>query len=242
MLKLAKFVLPVGVLLIGIAVSFADKDSKESKVSKTDAVACKGDKCEVACSDCQGPVAKAMDALPKLVYRIGEETTTSPIQAGRIATKTKHKIEFVVGEKVFKEESVAFVALVDTTEKFVGDFAKPQECKVSGQTLVAGKSVCCEVAAGQVASLVKTAMDDVKITYKVGKETVCCPDAAQALAKKSGEKVVKMVAGQRCGGCSSTTRLSLARAKYKAAIEALLAADKNESGDNSEAKRPAEEI
>ena len=72
-------------------------------------------------------------------------------------------------------------------------------------------------------------MDEVKVTYLVGKESVCCPDAAMALAKKSGEKVVQLVAGQKCGGCSSTTRLNLAHAKFKAAVEALLAADKKNS-------------
>ena len=191
--------------------------------------------CEAACSECQQcPVAKAMDALPKLVYRIGDETTTSPVQAGRIARKTKHKVKFAVQDKVFQEETEAFAALVDMTEKFVGDFAKPQKCDVSGSTIVAGKSLCCEVAAGQVANLVKKAMDDVKVTYLVGKESVCCPDAAKALAKKSGEKVVQLVAGQKCGGCSTTTRLNLARAKYKAAVEALLAADKKNSESSAD--------
>ena len=85
-----------------------------------------------------------MEALPKLVYRIGDETTTSPVQAGRISGKTKHKIEFVVVDKVFHEETEAFAALVDTTEKFVGDFAKPHKCDVSGSTIVAGKSLCCD--------------------------------------------------------------------------------------------------
>ena len=225
MLRLAKFVVPICVVLVAIAASHAGKDSKETQVAGKDSK-----QCDAACSECQQcPVAKAMEALPKLVYRIGDETTTSPVQAGRISGKSKQKIEFVVENKVFHEETEAFSALVDMTEKFVADFAKPQKCDVSGSTIVAGKSLCCEVAAGEVANLVKKSMDDVKVTYLVGKESVCCPDAAMALAKESGEKVVQLVAGQKCGGCSSTTRLNLARAKYKAAIEALLAADKKNS-------------
>ena len=66
--------------------------------------------------------------------------------------------------------------------------------------MVAGKKLCCDAAAGEVVGLVKKAMDDVKVTYRVGKESVCCPDAAEALAKKTGEKVVQLVAGQQCGG------------------------------------------
>ena len=155
MLKLAKIVVPTCVVLIAIAASYAGKGQGENLAADAD---CK--QCNVACSECEaGAVAKAMDALPKLVYRIGDETTTSPVQAGRISRKNGHKVEFVVAKEVFKEEPKAFAALVELTEKFVGDFAKPQTCDASGSTLVAGQSFCCEVAAGEVSSLVKKAMD-----------------------------------------------------------------------------------
>lgn len=237
MLRLAKFVAPVCVVLVAIAATYADKDSKEVQVDAKD---CK--QCDAACSECQQcPVAKAMDALPKLVYRIGDETTTSPIQAGRLSGKLKRQVEFVVEDKVFQEETEAFAALVEVTEEFVSDFAKPRKCDVSGSTIVAGKSVCCDIAAGEVAKLVSKAMDDVKVTYLVGKESVCCPDAAKALAKQSGEKVIQLVAGEKCGGCSSTTRLKLAHAKYKAAIEAMLAAD-NENSESSANSTSANDV
>ncbi len=181
----------------------------------------------LACKDCQGcPVAQAMSKLPQLMYRVGDETTDSPVLAGRLARQTKAKIEFVVADKVFDVETDAFAALVETTEKFVEDFAQPRTCEVSGTTTIAGKDVCCEAAAGELAALVKKAMDDVKVTYLVGKESVCCPDAAKALAEKTGEKIVPCVAGQE-SGCGSTNRLNIARAKYKAAIEAIVAAEQN---------------
>ena len=220
MLRIAKFVVPIGVLLLAIADSHADKDCKQ---------------CETAWSECeQCPIAKAMDSLPKLLYKIGDEMTSSPVEAGRMARKTKHKIEFAVADRVFADESAAFNALVDTTEKFVSDFAQPQKCEVSGKTQVAGKSLCCDEAAAEVARLAKKAMDDVKVTYLVGEESVCCPDAAQALAKKSGEKVIPVVAGQKCGGCGTTTRLNIARAKYRAAMKALFAADQKNSERNTD--------
>lgn len=228
---IAKLVTPLCVVLVAIAAAHADSDSKKCQAdckSKDCQVASKDcQQCESSCSDCKGcPIAKAMEALPKLVYKIGDETTTSPIQAGRIATKTKHKIEFVVADKVFADEPKAFAALVDTTEEFVNTFATPHKCESTGSTLVAGKSLCCDEAAGEVVSLVKKAMDEVKVTYRVGDQSVCCPDEAKSLAKESGEKVVQLIAGQKCGGgCGSTTRLSIAHAKYKAAIQALLAAD-----------------
>ena len=236
--KLAKYAVTLCVVFGAIAISYAGKDSKENQVSEATSK-----KCDAACSECKPcAVSKAMEALPKLVYRIGEETTTSPVEAGRIARKTKHKIEFVVQEKVFKEETVAFAAMVDMTEKFVADFAKPRKCNVSGNTIVAGKSVCCEVAAGEVVSLVKKAMDTIKVSYRVGEETTCCPDAAKALAEKSGEKVVKVVAGKACGGCSTTTRLNLARAKYKAAVEALLASDKDAGEGKTSQSETADDV
>ena len=77
-------------------------------------------------------------------------------------------------------------------------------------------------------------METIQVSYRVGKETTCCPDAAKALAQKSGEKVVPVIAGKACGGCSTTTRLNLARAKYTAAVEALLAAEKGASKDAAE--------
>ena len=231
MLRTAKLLVPLSVLLIAIGVTYAEKESKEKQVAAVKSC----EQCEATCAECQQcPVSKAMEALPKLVYKIGDETTTSPIQAGRLAQKTKKKVKFVVLDKVFQEETEAFAELVDTTEKFVSEFAKPRQCDASGDTIVAGKSFCCEVAAGEVVTLVKKAMDDVKVTYQVGKESVCCPDAAKELAKQSGEKVVKLVAGKNCGGCSSTTRLSLAHAKYKAAVEALLAADKKQAEDSGD--------
>ena len=228
MLKAAKFLVPVATVFVAIAVSQAEKSNDAKTVAATDC-----QKCEATCSDCAScPLTKAMEALPKLVYKIGDETTTSPVQAGRISRKTKHKVEFAVLDKVFQNETEAFAALVDMTEKHVADFAKPKKCETSGKTFVAGKSLCCDVAANEVTTLVKKAMDTVKVTYMVGKTSVCCPDEAKLLAKKSGDKVIQCIAGQKCGGCGTTNRLTLARAKYKAAIEALLAAEKKAQGND----------
>ena len=173
-----------------------------------------------------------MDKLPKLVYKIADETTESPVLAGRLSRQHKAEIKFAVVDQVFDVESDAFAALIETTEKFVDDFAKPQTCKVSGNTTVAGKEVCCEAAAGELAALAKKAMDGVQVTYLVGKESVCCPDAAKALAAKTGETIVPCL-GDKKSGCASTNRLNIARAKYKAAIAAIVAAEKKET-ENSE--------
>ena len=100
------------------------------------------------------------------------------------------------------------------------------------RSTVAGKEACCDEVASELTALVKKAMDGVEVTYLVGKEAVCCPDAAKALAEKTGEKIVPCVAGQE-SGCGSTSRLNLARARYRAAIEALVASEK-ESAEKSD--------
>lgn len=222
MLKLAR---SMSLLCVVFALSTnlpAGEDCKDCLASK-DCAACQD------CKDC--PIAKAMEKLPKLVYKIGDEATDCPVEAGKLARQQEAKIKFAVAEKVFDVETEAYAALIETTEKFVADFAKPRTCEVSGNTSVAGKELCCKDAAGELAALVKKAMDDVKVTYLVGKESVCCPDAAKALAEKTGEKVVQCVGDQK-SGCGSSNRLNLAHAKYRAAIAAIVAAEKKNTEES----------
>ena len=114
--------------------------------------------------------------------------------------------------------------MVETTETFVNNFVTPKKCEVSGKTTVGGKSCGCCVEAENRTKLVHAAIKDIKMTYKVGKESTCCSQSAGALAKKSGEQI-KYVINKEETCCSHTARLNLARAKYAAAVEALVAAD-----------------
>ena len=185
--------------------------------------ACK-EACKSACKGC-ALSSKALADLPAFVYKIGDETTDNPAEAAKISRNSGNKIQFIGAGKEFEVESDAFAFTVAETEKFVAKFAAPKKCEVSGQTTVAGKKVCCDVAASQVAAIAKKAMDSVQVSYRVGKTSVCCPDAAKALAKKTGEKVVQCV-GNDASGCGLTTRLKLAQARYIAIVEAIAASDK----------------
>lgn len=185
-----------------------------------------------ACEGCTASCSKTLAGLPTFVYKIGDATTDCPAEAAKISRKSKKKIQFIGAGKEFAVESEAFAYTVAETEKFVAAFAEPKKCSVSGETTVAGKKVCCDVAASQVATLAKKAMDSVKVTYLVGKTSVCCPTEAKALAEKTGEKVVQCVGSEK-SGCGLTTRLRLAQAKYKAILEAIAASEKK-SSENTE--------
>jgi hypothetical protein len=60
----------------------------------------------------------------------------------------------------------------------------------------------------------------VAMKYVVGEKSCECPVEAKEIAAQSGEKTIYVVNGEKTE-CEMTARLNLARAKYKAAVEAL---------------------
>ncbi len=179
--------------------------------------------------ECTGtcPIAKAMDELPKMTYSVGEHSACCPDSAAALAKKHKIPVTYVVGKKKFDKKDTAFVSLVEQTESFVNNFIEPCKCEVSGKTTIAGKTCDCPVEAGKTAELVKAAAKKVQMTYAVGEKTCNCPNEAASLAKSSGKEKVYVVGAQKTC-CEHTARLTLAKAKYKAAVEALAASKKAE--------------
>ena len=203
----------------------ADKSCSECPLSKTSTVATKTDD-EEGC-----PVSAAMTKLPSLVYKVGDKEVCCSKSAAALAKKAEQPVSFIVGDDTFENEEKAYVALVKSTEKFVENFATPHKCEASGTTTIAGKKCGCSVKAGETAKLVKAAMKKVSLSYKVGEESCHCPTQAAALAKKSGEEKMFVVSGKSTS-CEMTARLNLARAKYKAAVEALVAAEPKKDKDS----------
>lgn len=181
---------------------------------------CKGD---CTCSGC--PIAAAMEKLPKMTYRVGTEDTCCAKSAAALAEKNSAPIHFVVAEKVFEDKTEAYTSLVEATESMVNDFVTPSSCSKSGTHTVAGKSCKCEAQACKNAELVKTAVEGIKMTYTVGEKSCNCPHEAGSLAKDSGEKMTYVV-GEESTCCNMTARLTLAKAKYRAAVKALASAEK----------------
>ena len=181
-------------------------------------------------AECEGtcPVAAAMDELPKMTYKVGEEVTCCSESAAALAKKAELPVQFVVGEETFEAKEVAFTSLVEQTEAYVTDFLTPCACETSGTTTIAGKACSCPVQAGARTELVKAAADKVTMTYAVGEKACACPNEAAALAKSSGEAKV-FVIGEAKTPCELTARLTLAQAKYKAAVQAVVASEQKEA-------------
>lgn len=180
------------------------------------------------CSDC--PVSKAIAALPKITFAVGDERTCCNDSAKALAKKLEKDIQFVVAEKSYCCPNEAKVALVAETKRFVADFAKPKVCEASGTTTVAGKKVCCEALAAETTKLVKGAMDKVEMAYLVGGKECHCPVEAKTLAEKSGEPTVFVVAKEKTQ-CKVTAELELARQKYIAAVKALASSESKDETD-----------
>ena len=190
--------------------------------------ACATEACASACSGC--PIEAAMAKLPTMTYLVGDESTCCSKSAAKLAEKHDMPVKYVVAKKTFEDQGKATLALAETTEKFVKAFATPAKCEESGKFTVAGKELCCEVMAGQRARLAGSAMEKVAMTYLVGEKKCACPNEAAAIAKSSGVDQVYLVAGEKTC-CSIDARLKLARAKYRAAVEALAKADAPEQAE-----------
>lgn len=191
-------------------------NAQESAKNANGAVA----KCGGAC-----PVETAMKGLPKIQFKVNGKMIDGCIKCAESAAKeTKKPILYVVGKKEFKAESKAKMELVTATEKVVKDFATPCKCDVSKTTTIAGKKCDCPVEADERSKLVTAAMNKVVMSYKVGDKSCDCPVEAKALSTSTG-KAKEFVVGSQCTVCEVTARLELAKAKYKAALEAVAKLD-----------------
>lgn len=203
----------------------ASAEKSKSAAAGCSAKSCSAETCSAAqCDSSKGcPIAAAMERLPKLSYAVGDKKTCCPKEAATLAEKSGGHIHFVVAGKEFDSKSQAQEALIQATEKLVANFAEPHKCPKSGKLTLAGQAQGCEKTAARTAELMREAMAKVEMTYAVGDQQCACPAKAEKLAKKSGEAKV-FVVGDKKTRCEKTGQLNLARAKYKAAVEALVKA------------------
>ena len=213
------------------AAAYAAEIATSATAEKVCAKAC-AKECAKGCDSGACPIEVAMGKLPKMTYLVGTEETCCSHTAAKFAKDQDVAIQYVVAKKKFANENEALVALADTTEKFVSEFTATSKCDVSGKFTVAGKELCCEVMAGQRATLAKAAMKKIEMVYLVGDKQCNCPNEAASLAKKTGKDKLFVVAGEKTC-CGVTARLKLAQAKYRAAVEALAKADQSENAEKS---------
>ena len=214
------------VACLAVTTSFAQEGSDE-KASSPKAMAAEmsdgssGKSCCSSKEGCEGgcPISAAMASLPKMTYKVGEESTCCSKSAAALAEKNSAPIHFVVAETPYTDKSEAMTALVEKTEAMLAAYTTPSVCEKSGKTTIAGESLACSKTAATRAALVKAAVDSVNVSYVVGEETCNCPMKAKELAAGGAE--LKYVVGGEETCCEMTARLNVARAKYKAAVEAL---------------------
>ncbi len=183
---------------------------------------CEEGKCADGTCPSQCPVTTAMAKLPKMTYTVGTEQVCCPDQAKALAEQHKAPVVYVVAEKTYECPTAAMTALVEETESFVTAFTAPKKCEASGNTVIAGKAIACPVDAEKHTTLVSTAIANVKMEYEVAGEKAACASCAATQAKEKSA-AIEYVVGEEKTTCQMTARMSLARAKYKAAVQALAA-------------------
>lgn len=207
-------------LLSGLAVASLSVAFAEEAAKKCD------EECKIAaakeeCGAC--PVAKAMDALPKISYIIAGEASTC-CKSATAAAEAGKEVKYVVAGKEHCCPTAAKDAQLEATEKFVASFASTHAYDASGKTFVGNKGYECSQHATTIAAAAKKAMDGVKTVHFVGDKEFCCPTAAGEAAEKDGAKVTYVVAEEKTQ-CAKTNRMNLAIAKYKAAVQAIAKAE-----------------
>ena len=208
--------------LLALSFSFILVSSSFAQDSKAE----KSDSAKPAVCEGQCPVATGLKALPQMHYKVNGKLIDGCIKCATAASKESGKpIMYVVGKKEFEAEGKAKMELLSATEKMVKAFATPHKCEVSQTTTIGGKKCSCPVEAAERTKLVSTAISKVKMNFKVGDQTCDCPVKATELAKTSGH-AKEFVVGKTCTACETTAKLELARAQYKAALEAVAKLEK----------------
>ena len=214
------------VAALSVSPSFAQEGSdKKAANPKAMAAELEGGSSEKSCcsgkESCDGecPISAAMASLPKMTYKVGDETTCCSEAAAKLAEEHEAPIHFVVAETSYTDKSEAMTALVEQTEAMVVAYTTPSVCEASGTTTIAGEKCSCPIMAASHTKLVQEAVQSVSLSYVVGEEECNCPMKAKELAAGGAE--MKYVVGGEETCCEMTARLNVARAKYKAAVEAL---------------------
>ncbi len=192
------------------------------------------------------PIQKTVDAVlasfPKVAYRVGEETTSCSKSAGEMAEKSGKAMKYVVGGEVFDTQADADVKLASLIDEEIKGlqsvkFSVGSECtkcpitakkmaKESGSKVayrVAGVDFASKDEAEKAVTLVKAAVESVKMSYKVGEKSFSCDKMAGAEHDKSG-KTMTFVVGDKETGCSQSAHGMMVKAKVSAAVKAAVTA------------------
>ncbi len=190
----------------------ANKPMGSQDGAKGDAATCDGEECPI--------VAKAMESLPKMVFRVGSEETCCHMTATRMAHESHEKMVYLVGKKKFNHSEDAFESLVKQTEAYVKKFVSPKVCEESGATTLAGETCNCPVTASKMTDSVVAATKDIKLSYCVGEKSFEKLNDAKRFARKSHLRG-QFVVGDEKFENEMEARLALAHKKFRSAVTAV---------------------
>lgn len=187
-------------------------------------------------------VQAVLASMPKVRYRVGEQTMCCPNGAA-IAAKTENKpVEYIVGDEVFKTQAEADARLAALYEKEI-------ESMVSVQYSVAGQSTQCPNSAKQMAEsahaaiaykvggvefqdkakaeaavkLVADAASSIKMSYKVNGKSFCCDKMAGMAAKSDNQPIVFVIGTDEIQD-EAAAKVIYAQARIRAIVEAATTA------------------
>ena len=180
-------------------------------------------------------------SMPSMKYRIGDEVIHCSKSAEAVAGKAGKPIEYLVGEKVLSDKAEAIAKLTALLEK-------EAETLQTVQFVAGGKCHFCPMTAKSVAKktnttvayrvggfdfakrqdadktlkLVRHAVGEVKMAYKVDGKTYGCSKMAGSKCKETGKKMTYVV-GKEETSCEKSAQLMLTEAKIRTIVETAAA-------------------
>ncbi len=193
------------------------------------------------CSKGAGNAAQAslVSFMPKMAYKVGDETTTCSKTAAALADKAGSSMTYVVNGVEYTDKIEAMAANDKQLESYLMDL-----CRV--QYVVDGRCVTCPIEAREMTAdgsrplqykvgpavfdnaedaikasvMAWNASHKVAMEYAVGDKTTTCSKTAGAMADKAGGKIEYVVNGQRTG-CAKTAKHMQMMARVQAALKAV---------------------
>ncbi len=183
--------------------------------------------------------ASLVSFMPKMAYKIGDQTTTCSKTAAALAEKTGSSMTYVVNGVEYTDKLEAMAANDKQLESYLMDLCRVQyavdgecvSCPVAAHNMTADGSKPLQYRVGpavfdnaddaiKASVMAWNASHKVAMEYAVGDELTTCSKSAGMMAEKTGGKVEYVVNGQRTG-CAKTAAHMQMMARVQAALKAI---------------------
>lgn len=226
------------------------KDCKKPCCSKTAKTAAANAPCHakgsksLAKGECPigNKVKAVLASLPTMKYKVGDEVTGCSHSAAAMAKDSGKTMQYVIGDESFDSKNKASARLVSLYDAEIKNLQSLQfavggdcfKCPVTakGKAKTAGKKIAYRVGgfdfaeknkAESALKLIASAIEDVKMTYKVGEKSFCCSKMASAKVKETGS-TMSFVVGEDVTTDENAANIKLAESKIRTIIRTAAAA------------------